>query len=162
MYKLRNYIDDDSSQINELALLSFSQFKKHYSDWNSFAGAINKFSELSQVAQIIVATNSENTVIGAVAYVPASVKKANHFPLNTPIIRMLVVNPDFRGLGIGRSLSEACVNMAVQDKCKSIAPHTSTIMDIALPMYLGMGFVIHSNAPDIYGVKYNVYTKEIA
>ena len=161
MYEIRNYIDDDSSKINELALLSFAQFKERYNDWDSFSNALKKFSELSPIAEIIVASNSENTVVGAVAYVPESAKKANYFPLNTPIIRMLVVNPDFREQGIGKSLSEECVNRAVRDGCKSIALHTSSIMEVALLMYLGMGFVKHSEAPDIFGVKYNVYTKEL-
>jgi ribosomal protein S18 acetylase RimI-like enzyme len=162
MYELRKYIDDDSSKINELALLSFEQFKAHYNDWYAFSNALNKFSELSQVAEIIVATNSENTVIGAVAYVPSNVKKADFFPSNTPIIRMLVVKPDFRGQGIGKALSQKCINRAVRDGSKSIALHTSSIMDVALPMYLNMGFIKHSDAPDIFGVKYGVYIKEVA
>ena len=162
MYKLRNYLDDDSYKINELAVLSFEQFKDHYDDWVSFSNALNKFSELSKAAEIIIATNPDNTIIGAVAYVPPHVKKADFFPQNTPIIRMLVVDPSYRGLGIGKALSLACVDRAVRYGCKSIALHTSSIMDIALPMYLGMGFVKHSEAPDIFGVKYNVYSKEIA
>ncbi len=142
--------------------MSFEQFKEYFSDWCSFTQALNKFSDLSEVAEIIVATSSENKVIGAVAYVPKNVNKADFFPPNTPIIRMLVVNPEFRGQGIGKALSQACISRAVRDGCNSIALHTSIIMDVALPMYLRMGFVQHSEAPDIFGVKYNVYTKEIA
>ncbi|MFT5593787.1 MAG: ribosomal protein S18 acetylase RimI-like enzyme [Oceanicoccus sp.] len=162
MYEFRKYIDDDSRKINALALLSFTHFKPHYNDWDSFSRALNKFSELSNVAEIIVATNSDDTIIGAVAYVPANVTKADYFPKDTPIIRMLVVHPDYRGKGIGKSLSEACVNRAIRDSCKSIALHTSAIMTVALPMYLNMGFVKHSEAPDIFGVKYSVYVKDIA
>ena len=162
MYELRNYMDDDSSKVNELALLSFEQFKEHYDDWNSFSNAIKKFSELSKVAEIVIATNPENAIIGAVAYVPPHVKKADFFPLNTPIIRMLVVDPSYRGLGIGKALSLECIDLAGRDGCKSIALHTSSIMDIALSMYLRMGFVKHSEAPEIFGVKYNVFSKEIA
>ena len=161
MYTLRNYTDNDATIINELAILSFSQFKDHYNDWTSLTHALNKFSELSQTAEIIVAINCEDTIIGAVAYVPAHVDKADFFPEETPIIRMLVVNPDSRGQGIGKALSQECINRAVRDGCKSIALHTSAIMDIALPMYLNMGFIKHSEAPDIFGVKYGVYNKQI-
>ncbi len=162
MFQLRDFCDNDASKINELALVAFEQYKNHYSDWSSFSRALNKFSDLSATAEIMVAIDSDNKIMGAVAYVPPMVKKADYFPLNTPIIRMLVVNPNARGQGIGKALSLACINKAARDACKSIALHTSSIMDVALPMYLNMGFVLHAKAPDIFGVTYNVYTKEIA
>lgn len=161
MYTLRNYIDTDSNKINELAVLSFAQFKEHYNDWHSLKNALMKFSELSHAAEIIVASNAENSIIGAVAYVPAHVKKADFFPANTPIIRMLVVHPESRGLGIGKALSQACIKRATRDGSEMMALHTSIIMDVALPMYLNMGFIKHSKAPDIFGVQYGVYTKKI-
>ena len=161
MYKLRNYINTDSSKINELAVLSFSQFKQHYDDWPALSNALRKFSELATTSEIIIAVNAQNEISGAVAYVPAHAKKADFFPLDTPIIRMLVVNPNCRGQGIGKALSLECLERAKRDDCKTIALHTSSIMDVALPMYLGMGFTKLCAAPDIFGVKYNVYSKHI-
>lgn len=162
MYKLRDYKDDDSTSINELAVKSFVQFKDNYNDWEAMKVALKKFSGLSSVAEIIVATDQKNKVVGAVAYVPAQVKKAEYFPLNTPIIRMLVVDPDYRGKGIGKALSEACIKNAKRDGSPAIALHTSEIMAIALPMYLAMGFVQCGDAPDIFGVPYHVYSKNVA
>lgn len=34
-------------------------------------------------------------------------------------------------------------------------------MAVALPMYLRMGFIKHSDAPDIHGVTYNIYIREV-
>ena len=162
IYTLRDYINTDSSKINELAVLSFSQFNHHYDDWAAFSNALRKFSELSKTSEIIIAHNAKDEVIGAVAYVPAHVKKAEFFPLDTPIIRMLVVDPNYRGKGIGKALSLECIERAKRDRSNTIALHTSSIMDVALPMYLSMGFNKQCAAPDIFGVKYNVYSKNIA
>ena len=68
---------------------------------------------------------------------------------------MLVVDPAARGAGVGRALTDACINGARRDGSDVIALHTSPIMTVALPMYLRMGFrLVH--APLLYGVPYAV------
>ena len=74
---------------------------------------------------------------------------------------MLVVDPAFRGKGIGRVLSNECIARAKRDGSPVIALHTSPIMSIALPMYMKMGFVKAYDAPPISGVAYAVYTKAL-
>jgi GNAT superfamily N-acetyltransferase len=76
-------------------------------------------------------------------------------------MRMLVVHPEYRGWGVGRKLAEQCLRRAIRDQANIFALHTSPIMQVALPMYLRMGFTYHSPAPDIWGVKYNIYTKRL-
>ena len=72
---------------------------------------------------------------------------------------MPVVDPDARGLGAGRALTEACVARARRDRAPEIALHTSPIMTVALPMYLRMGFVRVRDAPPLFGVPYAIYVK---
>ena len=98
---------------------------------------------------------------GAVAYFGPNSQKAAFFDQRWPIIRMLVVDPAFRGKGIGRALSDACIARAKRDGSPIIALHTSPIMSVALPMYLKMGFVKAYDAPPIFGVAYAVYTKAL-
>jgi len=74
---------------------------------------------------------------------------------------MLVVDPAFRGKGIGQALSDACIARARRDGAPIIALHTSPIMSVALPMYLKMGFTKAYDAPPIFGVAYAVYTKAL-
>lgn len=74
---------------------------------------------------------------------------------------MLVVEPSNRGKGIGRSLTDVCIERAKRDKSKVIALHTSPIMEVALKMYLRMGFSLHCGAPAIHGVSYGVYIKNL-
>jgi ribosomal protein S18 acetylase RimI-like enzyme len=161
MIQRRNYRNEDAAAINSLAVRCFTQYKDKYSDWASFENGLNQFSDLARLSEIIIA-ELDGKIVGAVAYVPPDVKKAEHFPQDTPIIRMLVVDPKYRGLGLGSTLSEECFKKAERDKCKAIALHTSSIMEVALPMYLRMGFELYGPAPDIYGVTYNVFIKKIA
>lgn len=74
---------------------------------------------------------------------------------------MLVVDPIFRGLGIGSLLTKECIRRAIRDGAPVIALHTSHIMKVALPMYKRLGFQLEREAPSIHGVAYGVYTLDI-
>ena len=121
---------------------------------------LSKTSALSASGEIIIA-ELEDQFAGAVAYFGPNSQKASFFDQRWPIIRMLVVDPAFRGKGIGRVLSNECIARAKRDGSPVIALHTSPIMSIALPMYLKMGFVKAYDAPPIFGVTYAVYTKAL-
>lgn len=150
----------DSPQVNALATLAFEQFKDAYDDWPTFQSKIANMSSLAEIGEIIVA-EAENQIVGAVAYVGPGTVKADFFRQEWPIMRMLVVAPTFRGLGIGRVLAEECFLRAQRDGASVFALHTSKIMQIALPMYQRMGFKWVSDAPKIHGVEYGVYIKEL-
>lgn len=157
---VRDFRQSDSQQVNALALCAFEQFKDAYEDWPEFQAKIANMSSLANVGEIIVA-EAEGQIVGAVAYVGPNVPKAEFFRLEWPIMRMLVVTPAFRGLGIGRALAEECIRRARRDRASVFALHTSEIMQIALPMYERMGFKRLSSAPAIHGVEYGIYLKKL-
>jgi len=74
---------------------------------------------------------------------------------------MLVVEPAFRGRGIGRALTEECIQRAIRDDASLIALHTSPLMRVALPMYLRMGFTLVNEVPPFRGVPYAIYTRPL-
>lgn len=74
---------------------------------------------------------------------------------------MLVVDPEHRGFGLGRALTDECIIRARHERAPGIALHTSPIMEVALAMYLKMGFEKYSSAPQIQGVEYAVYKKHL-
>ena len=161
MFTLRSYKESDKSAVSDLAVRAFEEYQHQYKGWSDFVTRLRSFPANAQDSKVIVATQN-NFIIGAVGYVPAHAKKPAHFPANTPIIKMLVVSPNHRGLGVGKQLTLECLRIAKQNSCKSIALHTSQIMRVALPMYLRMGFVKAGKAPDVHGVSYGVYTKILA
>jgi ribosomal protein S18 acetylase RimI-like enzyme len=158
---LTDYSPADAEKVNGIALAAFNQYRDQYSDWEQFAQRIASMSSLSASAEIIVARD-EREVAGAVAYVGPHKPKADFFEPQWPILRMLVVAPSFRGFGVGRALTDACISRAVRDKAPLIALHTSPIMEVALGLYQRMGFVFERAAPDIHGVPYGIYVKRLS
>ena len=158
--RLRDYQNSDADNLNRIAVSAFDQFRNHYSDWPAMRAGLSKTSDLGVSGEVIIA-ELQGTFAGAVAYFGPNSQKAAFFDQRWPIIRMLVVDPAFRGKGIGRALSNACIARARRDGSPIIALHTSPIMSVALPMYLKMGFVKAHDAPPIFGVAYAVYTKAL-
>ena len=157
---IRGFASGDSEAVNRLAVAAFAPFAPHYSDWPAMAVNLAKMSALADSGEIIVAEDDGN-IAGAVAYIPPNAPKAAFFDVSWPIIRMLVVDPQSRGKRIGRILTDECLARARRDGAKVIALHTSSIMTVALPMYLRMGFAKLRDAPPILGVDYAVYTKAL-
>jgi len=158
--KIKDYEDSDAENLNRIAVAAFSQFRGHYQDWPAMLAGLSKTAALSATGEVIVA-ESQNQIAGAVAYFGPNVEKAAFFDQRWPIIRMLVVDPAFRGKGLGHALSAECIARAQRDRSPIIALHTSPIMTVALPMYLKMGFIKAYDAPPIFGVAYAVYTKAL-
>ena len=151
--------DEDAAAINQIALSAFAQYRDDYSDWETFSRGLASMSALK--ADLIVA-EYEDHVRGAVGYVGPGRPKLDVFDPKWPVIRMLVVDPEARGLGLGRRLTEACVARARAAGAPLIALHTSPIQRVALAMYLRMGFREHRPVAPIFGVPYAIYLLPLA
>ena len=139
MPKLRDFQKGDAAQVKALALRAFAQFEDAYGDWPALQAKIANMASLADVGEVVVA-EIENRIVGAVAYLGPGAPKAECFRSEWPIMRLLVVDPGFRGQGIGRALAEECLRRAKRDGASVFALHTSEIMQVALPMYQRMGF----------------------
>lgn len=159
--QLRAFEDADAPVINRLAVLAFSQYQHAYNDWPAMTRVLEKMSEMAKTSEVVIAEH-DGRLIGAVGYLPPFAAKAAHFEAEWPLVRMLVVDPDARGFGAGRALTDACIDRARRDRAPEIALHTSEMMTVALPMYLRMGFVRVSDAPPLFGVPYGIYVKRLA
>ena len=158
---LREFREADAREINRLAVTAFEEFGGSYSDWPALAAIYGRMSGLAKSGEIVVAEIAAN-IVGAVAYIPPHQRKAPYFDQAWPIIRSLVVDPGSRGAGVGRALTQECIERARRDGSPVIALHTSAIMTVTLPMYLRMGFEWHHDAPAVYGVPYAVYLKKLS
>lgn len=158
--RLRDFESADAQRINDIAVAAFEQFKDAYTDWPVFRSRISTMSALADAGEVIVA-ELEGEIVGAVAYIGPGMEKASFFPPEWPVMRMLVVAPEARGQGVGRALAEVCLVRATRDGADCFALHTSELMHVALPMYQRMGFRRIAPAPDIHGVKYSVYLKDL-
>ena len=157
---IRDYRASDAEDLDRIAIAAFTQFEDRYADWPAMRAIVSKASTLSETGEIVIA-ECDGRLAGAVTYVGPDVAKAPFFDQAWPVIRMLVVDPQCRGKGIGRALTDECIARAQRDGAPVIALHTSPIMTVALPMYLRMGFAKVHDAPPLFGVPYAVYTKAL-
>ena len=157
---IREYDSRDADALNETVLQAFKQFSSEYNEWDTFCKRIGTMSSLSAESEIIVAEYG-GTFSGAVAYYGPGLDATGYFSKKWASIRLLVVNPNSRGKGIGRGLMEECINRAERDSAQAIGLHTSSIMEVALSMYLRMGFEKLKDIPEIHGVPYSIYKLQL-
>lgn len=159
-FELRDFVGTDAEAVNRIALAAFQQYSGQYEDWEQFSRRISRMDSLAESAELVVATRGEK-IAGAVAYVAPGKPKASFFAPEWSVLRMLVVEPSCRGRGIGRALTNECIRRAERDGAAFVALHTSPIMEIALAMYLRMGFELARSVPAIHGVPYGIYIKRL-
>ncbi|MGE5386704.1 MAG: GNAT family N-acetyltransferase [Betaproteobacteria bacterium] len=158
-FRLRDFSAHDTAEVNALAVSAFAQYREDYADWPAFRTRIADMAALADAGELIVAEDDAGSLVGAVAYIGPHQPKSDIFAPEWPIMRMLVVSPAARGLGVGRALALECLARAERDQAAVFALHTSEIMAVALPMYRRMGFNFLREAPAIHGVPYGIYIK---
>ena len=77
-------------------------------------------------------------------------------------IRAVAVAPGARSQGIGRALTVACVTRAQNEGASVIGLHTSEAMVTARALYEQMGFVVVSELPRRFGLRYWLFRKDLA
>lgn len=159
--RLRDFRPADAAAVDALALAAFAQFREDYSDWPAFQAKIGRMSALAAAGELIVAERA-GCLVGAVVYLPPQAPRAEYFQPEWAVMRMLVVDPAARGLGIGRRLAEACLGRARRDGAAQMALHTCELMQVALALYRRLGFRLQGPASAIHGVAYGLYLKPLA
>ncbi len=160
-FRLRDFSAADTAKVNAVALSAFAQYQQDYADWPAFRARIADMAALAGSGELIVAEDAAGSILGAVAYIGPHRPKSEFFDPEWPIMRMLVVSPAARGLGVGRAFATECLARATRDQASVFALHTSEVMAVALSMYRRMGFVFLRDAPAISGVPYGIYIKTL-
>jgi len=71
------------------------------------------------------------------------------------------VHPDFEGNGIGKKLTQLCIDHAKEMNEKVIALHTSAFQHAARHIYESLGFVKIKDLDLMFGKQYYLYTLQI-
>lgn len=153
---IEDYLPSDRDSVNQLALAAFAQYERHYDDWAAFQVGVARMSELADEADLIVAKR-DGVLVGGIGHIGPGKPRGAIFPGDWSIIRMLVVDPEQRGLGIGRLLVAACLQRASDAGAAVVGLHTSPIMATALSLYTRIGFRRDCDLPPINGVPYARY-----
>lgn len=150
----------DTSNIVRLTLSAYHDYKAVLAspDWIRMETNLaneSLFVELLQKATAFVC-EIDNQVVGVIFLVPKG-NPTTIFPADWSYIRLLGVDPNYRGLGIGRKLTELCVHHAQITGEIGVALHTSEFMNTARKMYEELGFEQEKELAPIYDKRYWLY-----
>jgi len=164
MIKYREGLIEDVEQLKCLALLSYGQFQNTLTEenWNRLRTHIsneNLFPHLLKSSKGFVCEH-ENEIVGMAFLVPKG-NPTEIFQEDWSYIRMVGVHPNFGGHGIGKQLTQMCIDFAKSSEEKIIALHTSEYMNAARHIYESLGFKQVRELEPRYGKRYWIYKLEL-
>ncbi|MFM9986352.1 MAG: GNAT family N-acetyltransferase [Flavobacteriales bacterium] len=164
-YTFRKGNFSDLGQIRDLTILAYMQYQnviaiENVEAWKKGRENENTFIELLKIAHCFVC-EYEDGIVGSAFLIPHG-NPYNWFESEWAYIRLLAVHPDFEGNGIGRRLTQMCIDTAKETGETIVALHTSEFQDAARHIYENLGFVKRRDLDLIYGKQYYLYTLELS
>jgi len=156
MITLRAYQPGDAEAVNHLASAAFSEYATAVNDWAGLAEHAANTAALADDAELLLAEQG-GRLVGCVGYICPGRPREMAFPADWAVLRMLSVLPSARGQGVGRLLTQACINRAQGDGAAILGLHTSPIFRSAINLYLRMGFQLQKALPDRGGTPCVLY-----
>jgi ribosomal protein S18 acetylase RimI-like enzyme len=161
----RQGFTEDLKGLKELALKSWQQFQKELTvdNWQRLFNNVSNdqtYLDLLSTSHCFVCENEHKEIVGMAFIVPSG-KQHDIFEKEWAVIRFVTVNPSFGGQGIVKRLTKMCIEWAKQNNEKTIALHTSEMMQSARHIYESFGFIILKEIEHRLGKRYWLYTLEI-
>ena len=147
-YTIREAYKDEYSIIGKLKVDVYSKLEGFPSideqpNYYDSLLHIEKFAELPKV-KLLIAVSENVDIMGSVVYFgdmkyygsggTATEQK------NAAGFRLLAVNCNYRGLGIGKALTLKCIDIAKSEQKEQLIIHSTEAMKIAWNMYDKLGF----------------------
>ena len=163
--KFRRGKSDDLNDLKTLALKSWKRFQPMLTgeNWQKLSDSLNDdatYTELIQNSTTFICTTEQDQIIG-MAFLVSSGHPTEIYDKDWSYIRFVSVDPDFGGQGIGKQLTEMCIELARSNKEKHIALHTSELMNNARHIYESLGFEILREIEPRLGIKYWLYKLDL-
>jgi GNAT superfamily N-acetyltransferase len=159
-YNYRNAVEADVPQLTELGLSAYGQYKNVLSKdaWQKMSancGSENTYKNLLSIARGFVC-EFKGRIIGMAFFIPNGNPVA-FFEKEWSYIRLVGVDPRHAGHGIGKNLTERCVQFAKNSGEKTIVLHTSEFQNAARHIYENMGFKKFKTLEPIHQKQYWLY-----
>jgi ribosomal protein S18 acetylase RimI-like enzyme len=156
---------NDLTKLKNLAVKTWRQFQQSLTDenWvklNSSLANDKTYIELLDKSECFVANSDDDNIIGMAFLVPKG-NPTDIYDKEWCYIRFVTVDQNFGGQGIGRKLTNLCIDTARQNKEKVIALHTSEFMDTARHLYESLGFRILKEIDQRFGKRYWLYKLDL-
>lgn len=161
-YTIRQATPRDSTAINDLCVAAYQEFETVVgpANWQQMRDSLAHASDLSSIGELILAEDSAG-LLGVILYIPPGKSDGINIPREWASIRMLAVSPGGRGRGIGRRLTQECIDRACRDKADAVGLTTAEMMRVAQPMYERMGFKKEAELGTRFGVNQGRYVRTL-
>ena len=152
---------EDLDQLFHVSKESFGQYKPQLSDegWmqlNSNLQDRPRLAALADKSEVLVCIDGSD-IIGMAFLVPSG-NGDEIYDDAWCHLRMVGVLPKHAGKGIGRRLTEMCVERAKKNGETTMALHTSEMMNAARHIYESMGFSVVKEITPRFGKRYWLFT----
>lgn len=167
-FSVRKAIDSEFREIGELMVDAYSNLPGFLTIETApeYFDKLKNIGELTQnpSVKIFAAVSNENEIGGAVVYFSdmkfyGSAGTATQVR-NAAGFRFLAIHHNFRGHGLGKLLTNYCLEYAKGEYQKQLVIHTTNAMKIAWGMYERMGFKrsedldFRKGALEVFGFRY--------
>ena len=152
---------NDLPKLKNLAVNSWGQFQPKLTpeNWKKLLDNLSSdatYIELLDKSVCFVGTTNEDEIVGMAFIVPRG-NPSDIYDNDWCYIRFVTVDPNFEGQGIGRKLTNLCIDTARKNNETVIALHTSELMDKARHIYESLGFKVLREIDQRLGKRYWLY-----
>lgn len=150
---IREALPSEFEELGQLMVSVYSQLEG-FPRKEEQPGYYEKLANIGEVTlnpetKLLVAVSDNNDLLGGVVYF-GDMKNygsggAATKVINASGIRLLAVGPKARGKGVGKALTQWCIQLARQRKHSQVVLHTTKAMQVAWLMYERLGFVRSSD-----------------
>ncbi|MDZ5474458.1 GNAT family N-acetyltransferase [Bacillus sp. 31A1R] len=142
--KIRNAVKEEILFIRKQRIRAYNDHEKLVPEdhFKALQKAISSDADIQAGVELIVAEEG-GIILGSVALVPPNSDAYEGFldELNHAEIRLLAVDPEARGKGVGKALVNECIQRTKQKNQTAIGLHTGEFMSSAIVLYESLGFV---------------------
>lgn len=140
--------DSDVEQAREVLAAAYAEYENSFppENWAPYLKDILDLEGRADASELIVAER-DGRIVGCLSYFPPGAKTSyptdsfsEHWPPEWSAFRLLAVRPDARGNGVGRLLTDYCIERSRELGAPCLGLHTTEPMGVARAMYERMGF----------------------
>jgi GNAT superfamily N-acetyltransferase len=147
-FEIRSARDDDIEEARSVLAAAYAQYESSFpnENWVRYLADVLDLEGRASASELLVA-ELQGKIAGCVSYFAPGSKTSypspsfsEHWPPEWAAFRLLAVDPAARGKGIGRRLTEVCVERARAEGAPALGLHTTDAMKVAREMYEKLGF----------------------
>lgn len=140
--------DRDMERARDVLRSAYAEYEESFpaANWAPYLEDILHLEGRAAASDLVVAEQAER-IVGCVSFFPPGAKASypsdsfsEHWPPEWSAFRLLAVDPPARGSGVGRRLTEYCIERSRALGAPFLGLHTTAPMSVARAMYERMGF----------------------